>query len=285
MRLYKKLIIACIAVFACAILFCACNALDNIADSVSQLKYSNEELYTVASNGEIKAVPNGLSIDIEWINGSVYIDVDAEADGISFHEVAEGETLKRDTTLHYLLDGDTLRLKYAKSGKFKIGALKKYLYVTVPAEIWLEKIEVETVSGSAFISNTISNEVEIDTVSGSINTACTATRVCLDSVSGDISVAGSVRYCEVETVSGRATVAFGGDMQSIEAESVSGDVYLRPAIECGFKLKFDTVSGVFINAFNEHTVQQGKFFVYGNENRCYIEVDTVSGKLTIEEVA
>lgn len=279
-RSLSKLIITVLMFVTGALMLCACN---DIVDGIISLNYTNESAYTVASEGELSVSAIGLSIDVEWINGGVTVNVDSTLNGVRFHEVSEGEKPNNANTMRYLYDGNTLRIKYAKSGRTEIGKLKKFLYVSVPANVWLADVDIETKNGNVIIENVNANKIECETVSASVSLNCTAHMVETKSVSGSVSIRGGIADIDVETDSGLTSVFCDTALNRLSVDSVSGDVELGVFEQAGFKLSYDTVSGVFINAFSERTQRQGKFYVYNSGNSIY-EIDTVSGKLTIEEI-
>lgn len=281
MKRFKRLGVVFVAslLLLSAVLFCAC---DNKNNSIS-ISYPNAKAYTVAGSGELSAMPAYLKLDIEWINGAVTVKSDPNATTVSFSEVAEGEELTDLTTMHYLMDGNVLRIRYAASGKIKIGNLKKQLSVKVPANTYLTEVDVQAVSANVTVEGINSAEVDCETVSGAVTVNCTAREVNVESVSGSVSVKGDILHVDTENVSGTTTVTGNRNMVSLDAESTSGDITLLLVGDAGFTLEYETLSGVLINAFRDDMLRQGKRYVYLTGG-CQIEVDTTSAKLTIERI-
>lgn len=76
------------------------------------LIYANSGAYTVAQDATLNA--NFYDLDIDWFNGSVVVMKGQAGEPMRFYEVADGGQTTRDTTMRYLLDNGTLRIKYAK---------------------------------------------------------------------------------------------------------------------------------------------------------------------------
>lgn len=272
-RLLPIILVLSLAIAACLAL-AACGDLYNY-----QCSYANADAYTVASSGSATAIEN---IDIDWYNGSVVVKTVEAGGKLSFKEITEGEETTDDTTMHYLVDGNTLRIRYCVSGKISLGKLKKYLYVDVPANLTLKKVEVANVSGDISISGVTAKEVDVDNVSGATRIECFANSIKVDTVSGVAYVESDADKIDLDTVSGAATIICRTTPSKLNVDTTSGDVLLRLSGDTGFRMKFETVSGVFMNAFSSNTVTQGDSYVYlGGE--CSYEVNSVSGKLIIEK--
>ena len=263
-----------------ALILCACN---NLPIKSVELNYSNEKAYTVGAEGELTSVPDNLSLDIAWVNGGVLINIDPTLETVRFHEVSEGANPNNQNTMRYMLDGSTLRIKYAKSGKVVIGELQKFLYISVPDGTWLEDVKVVNSTGSTIIENVSANKVNCTSVSGAVTVNCTAAIVEVGSLSADVSIGGNILEVKVDSASGSTTVDCAQGLHKLKVENTSGEVVLRIRENTGFKLDFQTVTGLFINAFDKETTMQGQYYVYKSGNNFY-EVETLSGKLTLEKL-
>ncbi|MCM1306634.1 MAG: DUF4097 family beta strand repeat-containing protein [Bacteroides sp.] len=273
---HGRIILIVLLVVAAMFTLCACD------DSVS-LNYGNANAYTVAGSGEIGAIASGggsdsaaggnsaanvsiSELEIEWINGDISIVGSDTAQTVSFQEEVVAGTVNNDTTMHYYQDANVLRIKYAKSGRTQTGNLKKNLLITVPASLNLWKIDVENVSGK-------------------ISVACDANKVEVESVSGNADVSGRINRIDVETVSGQVVVNCDANLAELDVETVSGNVLLKQYESMGFRLEYGTISGQYNEGeFAGSVTRQGKFRIFGN-GRCDIDIETISGSLTLEKIA
>ena len=266
--------------FAVGAIFVACNPVNIFEGNTFSFSYDDCALYTVADRGEVPTVFSSLEVD--WYNGAVVVEQSEESSQVEFFEISEGEKVTPATTMHYFLDGDTLRIKYAKSGRLSVGRLKKFLYVRIPVGFALSSIDLNSVSADVLAEDITVGRAECSSVSGSISLRCNASEVNADNVSGAVRIDTSAAAVNVDTVSGAITVFCRETLSTLGIDSVSGSIVLRIAESVGFSLKYDTVSGILVNAFSEKTDKQGNLYVYG-DGGCSYGVTNVSGRLTIEE--
>ncbi len=270
------LIVMLITAVACAL--AACGDLYNYNHT-----YDNESLYTVASSGRA-GISEIRDIDVDWYNGTITVICGEAGSLVTFSEFAEGEEPSRDTTMHYLVDGTTLRIKYAKSGTLSVGKLVKHLTVTVPSDMYLGEIDIDGTSADISVMGISAREIEVDNVSGLVNLKCSANDVNVDTVSGNLYLECNADRVEADSVSGNVTVTCKSSPSRMFIDSTSGDVLLRLPGDLGFSLEYSTTSGLFKNAFSADTVQRGEdSFVYLN-GVCDYKIDTTSGDLIIEKL-
>ncbi|MDE7298630.1 MAG: hypothetical protein K2N94_07345, partial [Lachnospiraceae bacterium] len=104
--------------------------------------YKNADKYTMG-NAELQA--DGIEkLDIEWLSGTVEISYHSE-NTIVISETSN-KSLDEKTTMYYLVDGDTLRVKFAKSGNWDFKNLSKELEVWLPEGMELKELAADTVS-------------------------------------------------------------------------------------------------------------------------------------------
>lgn len=271
------------------------------------------------------------SLDISWLSGGVSVVPIEQSSEITVVEqadrmLAEGETL----TVHLDVSGDglSLHIGFMKGDRFDG---EKYLTVYVPQEMvknsFLEEIDIETTSAYAYVSadaqkiklSTVSGDarvmgatcptVEIETVNGSVGVVDgTWGKIELSTVSGAIELAGDAESAEIETASGKVDIAgaLGAlDFESVsgnlilateralrlDAETVSGSIYLTLPAQDGFTLDYETKSGAFRSTLTE---REGALITCGDHEAYYtvpaldggavseLEISTVSGTLTID---
>ena len=247
------------------------------------------------------------SLEIHWNAGSVNIQY-YDGDEVLLEEDAS-RPLSRKNSLYYWLDGDTLRVQYAKSGfRFALlpwtrnpakdltvrlpeGTTLEALSVyTVSADVWADAIaadeaEIDTVSGDADLANVRFTETEAGTVSGSIQAVLLGQShfVELNSVSGSISACTQTADgVQINTTSGDVDFAAETAPGSFSASTVSGNICLYLPQDDGYTIRMDSISGDFHSDLPFRP--DGGRYTYGSGANKY-SVDTVSGDLFFEPLA
>lgn len=291
MKRIIALVLACVMVVA---MLCACS-IDlsdyDISFGTSYYRYENANKYT-AGDGSAK---NVSEIDIDWISGDVKVEYSSDVSEVEFSESYE-ESIDSELKMHWWVDGNTLKIKFAKSGASLIGELGKTLTVEVPYE--LAGISITTVSADITTEIITADEAEFDTVSGEISTPmCFYKEVDADSVSGDIhiqtnndsdididtvsgyvTVLSGIKNLSVSTVSGNAEIYSYSAEYDAEFDTTSGNVIIHVMENMGLELEFDTVSGDFESDI-EMSYKDGKY--KRGDKGAKLEVDTVSGNCTV----
>lgn len=226
----KKRIVALITgLLLCCMLISGCAA--------TSFVYEDYHKYTAATGATLSVKVDRL--DIGWISGSVEI-LSHDEDTVTFAEETNA-VLDEDNTLHYWLEGSTLHIKFAASGKLAVRPAEKHLTVYLPAGTECREIDVDTVSANIKVDSAISNELSVDTVSGNVELLQMQVKEELDAnlVSGDLQarLQGPVEELKVNTVSGEIHLQCDG-AEDVEVDSVSGDVELVMSagandVECG----------------------------------------------------
>lgn len=218
-----------------------------------------------------------VSLDIEWISGSVTVKTHAE-NTFSVSETADSD-MSVQIRLHWWLDGDTLRIRFCKSGRIRPSFLKfsKSLTVFVPEDFSADFVSVETVSADVdfsgidvknFSVSTTSGNVDCevygadsvyaDTISGDINLNLKdASELYVSGTSGDVDVvtSGFTELFEFDTTSGDLNAVL-DSVKTVRCESTSGDINVK-AMEISVadvdttsgKIEFDTASVLFEGRF------------------------------------
>lgn len=250
-----------------------------VFSSCSYYKYDNANKYTA---GETELSDNITKIEIEWINGNVSIDYHNKST-VSFSEESKKE-LSENETLHYYLEGTTLHIKFAKSGKLSSFNFDKELAVLLPEAISLSEVEIETVSANveiaqSYLNNTIT-ELNIETVSGNVDARLNkgANSINIESVSGDVNILANVKKAEIETVSGYIDLIGLSKIDECALSSVSGKVNLGLISTSTFTLETKTISGNFECEFE--TKAQGDKLICGDGKGDY-DIETTSGNIKI----
>ena len=266
--------------------------------------YDNAGKYT--PGGTTLAADTVEAIDVEWFNGDVEISFNADSNApISVSETASRAT-DDTTSLHYWLDGTTLKIKFAASGKLNLGSVEKVLRVSVPRDKTLrhlsvnggsanvvlkdprsEKLTVSAISGNISVSGMrVSDSATISSTSGNIEgnaaIACDSLKIKSTAGSIDFSTEARIRNLSVETTSGNVHLSNLNPAKKARIDSVSGNVLLEFLDNSGFSLEYDTVNGKFSTDLKMYT--NGKAYVYGTPNSEFL-VKTAAGNLTIKSVS
>lgn len=243
--------------------------------------YENADRYTAVSSGEVEA--NISKIEIEWICGDVSVKVGTE-ESISFTEQGYNPDNDSDVEsfmMHYLLDGNTLRIKYCRSGASAVNPPEKSLVVAIPEGVALAEISISSVSADVDMRGIRVSDLEIETVSGDVGiTELAATEAEFESVSGNVIISGNVTRLELNTVSGNANLDVSCP-DRLSAESVSGNIALRLPPASGFVMEYGTVSGNLNCGFSAE--KSGDEYTVGDGSARF-EVETVSGDVTVTPV-
>ncbi len=285
---------------------------------LSSFTYRDADKYTMGdaelSTGEIS------SIEIDWISGEVNVAYHTK-DTVVFSETAN-KTLNDNTTMYYFVDGDTLRVKFAKSGKRVSSKLSKELTLYLPEGMELDEVVIDSISADINVSGlsaerasidttsgdivfedaALSEQAKFDTTSGDITAKLTAAKnVEIDSTSGEIqlTVEEAPDMISTDTVSGDVELTIAG-AENLELDSTSGQIKLSAA-KAPDALSADTVSGdviLFLPEDSDFTVnwdsvsgsiesdlamkKEGDSYIFGKGTKKY-DVDTTSGDLDIKK--
>jgi len=289
----------------------------------------SEELHpgAVLSIGESEDI---RKIDISWLSGGVSVQAVGQTSQITVQEEAT-TALTEEEKLVCAVDGDTLRIRFMSDARRDSFEGEKFLTVSLPWELvknaHFEEIDIETTSAYAYVSadaqkiklSTVGGdarvmcancpEVEIETTSGNAGVVDgTWAKVDISTVSGAIELAGEAESAEIETASGKVDIAgalgaldvesVSGDLVlsldralRLDAETVSGSIYLTLPAQDGFTLDYETEKGSFDSALTE---REGTLIACGDHETHYsvpaldggavseLEISTVSGTLTID---
>ena len=230
------------------------------------LTIGNLKTYKYANGDEYKAGGTHVSevvkdLEINWVAGKVSI-VTYNGDDIVLSEESNRQISEKNR-MRWQLDGNTLRVQYAKSGLFRINNINKELTVKLPKSLSLDDVNITVVSASVDAEILDADKLKIVTVSGEAAVDC-----------------DRVNEVKADAVSGGMVLRFERVPEKIESESVSGNVKIVLPEDAGFKVEFDSVSGSMNSAFSMDRKSDDEY-VCGDE-RCEIDVDTVSGSLMLD---
>lgn len=215
----------------------------------------------VSEDGMYHVDSDGISnIDLEWVAGDILI-ITEDRDDIEFCEEYDGKH-----PLHYGVKNDTLYIYFVDTfEKSRINVKEKSLTVRIPEVLGesLKEFDISTVSSNCRTSGNIGRKLDLETVSGELLIDSPCQEFKAESVSGYIEYTADV--CPYK----------------FEAESVSGDIFVRLTSDSDFSLEFETVSGKLDSDLNLVKVEKDHY-IHGN-GIAEFEVETTSGNLKISE--
>lgn len=221
-------------------------------------------------------------LDVSWIEGKVNIDYH-NGDDIRISETAS-RSLKDDWQVHWLVDGNTLYVKYAASGFSTTANLEKQLTLLLPEGLQLKDANISVVSADMDVRALQADTIKLNTVSGKVFAGInTADKLTIDSVSGDLQVdAYRLRQVDLSTVSGDASLQLAHAPEKIKSDAVSGDVTVYLPEGTGFTAELDSVSGKV--GGDMPMVSEGKNRYTAGNGECRIDVESVSGDVKVNEL-
>lgn len=256
----KKLLFTLIA--SCALLLPGCIHVPGVSSGEETVRYDNAERYAV---GEAVLEETVKNIDIDWLAGSVTLK--SSSDHTVVLTESADHTLPDELAMRWWLDGDTLRIRFCQTGRHQLSGLKKDLTLSLPNDVPLDNVMI----------NTVSADVDIEEL--------TASAAQLSSTSGDFfAQLFDTARIRVSTVSGTADLTSYADAEEVSASSVSGDLFLN--LGNVKLLSCDTVSGrVQTDALQitqaRADTTSGNVAVEAKDGLGACEIGTVSGKVTL----
>ena len=116
----KKLFFTMLILAVCTGLLSGCRISVHSPTVLSPFYYDNVEKYVVGGASITDTVER---VEIQWLSGSVNVAAHKE-DIVRFSEKAN-RTLTNNNSVHYWLDGTTLRIQFCDSGEWDLNGLKK----------------------------------------------------------------------------------------------------------------------------------------------------------------
>jgi DUF4097 and DUF4098 domain-containing protein YvlB len=160
--------------------------------------------------------------------------------------------------------------------------IESHLEISVP---WSADLEVETLTASIEVSE-VGGELELASTSADITVTGAPSAVEAESVSGSITVSGQGTLVEAESVSGDVTVRGAGE--TIEASTVSGEIHIEAAVVR--EASFESVSGSLM--FSGNLAERAEFdaevhsgnviLVLPTDVSATFEIETFSGDIQNE---
>ena len=286
-----------LALLLCTLLLSGCGLRSLPFPGLSAFHYEHPEKYTVGGASFTDRVER---VEVNWLSGSVTVSAH-KGNEIRFSEKAN-RSLTDDLSMHYWLDGSTLRIQFCRSGKWNLNGLEKDLTLQLPERL-LDSLEVDTVSARVNLEDLAVKDLKLDSVSGAVRLRdCQVThRAMVDTTSGSVkaeltaalrewkadTVSGSVELAvpevedfDVNTTSGSISLTVEKAPKNLDVDTVSGSVTLCLPADGDFTLDFDTVSGSFSSELACKTESSRRIF--GNGQGEY-SIDTTSGSVYFEK--
>ncbi len=186
--------------------------------------FARADGYT-AGDAEITASVKNL--DIEWTSGRIVFSTHSGS-SILLRETSD-KPLAEDEKMQWQLDGDTLRVRYEKPGfrLFRFGKTK-VLTVTLPESLNLADARISATSADMEIPALQSENLLLQTTSGSITAAAAARKVDVNATSGDIrlTLTGSAESLKAGSTSGSIGLDV-AEARQISATTTSGGIGLE----------------------------------------------------------
>ncbi len=221
------------------------------------------------------------NLEIDWAAGSVTI----APSNVGRITISETPVDKPEEALAYTLHGDTLRIRYyeKKTNPSFNHRHSKDLTILVPQDFVLNALSVDTASADLSVTDMSIGEADVDGASGRCRFEnCQLGSLSVDTVSGDVFVSGTATELDLDCVSSSIQAQLTNVPNEISSDTTSGSLELTLPKDAGFTLELETISGNFRSDFD--TTKNGSIYRCG-DGRCEIEVDSVSGGVTIRKGA
>ena len=249
--------------------------------SSTGLNFANADQYTAGDTEISSAVEN---LDIEWTSGAVNLEYHAGS-GVTVSETAN-RTLSEDEKLRWWMDGNTLRVRYCKSGLNIHFNLNKVLTVSLPEGTALKKSNIDVTSADVNVPKLDADEIRFDTTSGNVKAEISTKKLDASSTSGDMEIrrdgdirsavlgstsgnitftAASAENVDMKSTSGGLNITLSGDVKKLHLDSTSGTILADLA--SADKAEFDSTSGnmdVTLQSFKD------------------LDLDATSGNITLK---
>lgn len=211
-----------IAMIVCAVVLAAA-VITSVSGGIGY-RYENAGKYT-AGGGTVEGTVRNL--DVDWIDGKVTI---------AYHNdptVLISETSKKgisgDMQLRWWLDGETLRVRYAKTGSLRLNwNLDKELTLTLPEGTVMQDVALSATSGSLNIPAMKADSLKMHVTSGEIRAAVSAAKVDSQMTSGDmdLDISGTVKEITAYATSGNIRI-IAEETEKMDAGVTSGLVQVK----------------------------------------------------------
>ena len=144
------------------------------------------------------------------------------------------------------MDGNTLRVRYCKSGLNIHFNLNKVLTVSLPEGTALKKSNIDVTSADVNVPKLAADEVRFDSTSGNVKAEISTKKLDASSTSGDMEIRqnGDIRSAVLGSTSGNITFT-AASAENVDMKSTSGGLGLTLSGDVK-KLHLDSTSGTIL---------------------------------------
>ena len=214
-------------ILICAVILIAAVALGvNTIIGFAGYQYDHADKYTAGETEFSKPVRN---LDIDWVSGAVNIDYH-RGESIVISETSDRQ-ISADMQVRWWLDGDTLRIRFAKKG-FRLTSLfstqKKELTLTLPEGITFENADISTTSGTLNIPDIHADQLSLSVTSGEILADAEAEKIGLSATSGSMKLKSRLNDGEILAKATSGNILIEAENASrISADATSGNITVQ----------------------------------------------------------
>ncbi len=218
-------------------------------------------------------------IKVEWGVGSIAI---FPTDGEEILAYETGDTNKYPMTVEEKKGKLTISFCDERSMGLGINFNKsKDLTILVPSHWECRELEIEAGSATVQLQGLTIREMEFDGGSGACEFIdCMVGTLDIDTASGDISFSGSLDVLECDAASASFEGEFTNVPQSLEMESMSGNLDISLPEDAGFTVSMESMQSDFSSEFE--TTARNNTYVSG-DGRCRIQMEAMSGDVIIRK--
>ncbi len=277
----KRRIIARIVIWSLVAVFSICALGFGLADEQLSFGfisayYEDSEDYSVAQ-GRAEISKHISNIEINWMNGIVSVDTHSG----DYIIISEHGATDEDSRMRFLVRGSTLTIQSRKSERFMFdNPEEKTLVVLIPQAMAenLTELSIESLSGSIKIANIKSERLFIESVDAEISVSEVVSRhLDVETVNADAEISGTFESIDAESVSGNVIIK-NSVCPSISSDFVSGELKIYVPRESSFTASVDSVSGRFSTEF-DFTRRMNGYVVNGGEKS--FDFETISGDVFV----
>lgn len=222
-------------------------------------------------------------LEIEWVSGAIVIQkADVETVTISESDVSDEKY-----AMVWKLKNGKLSLNFCEETivvGFGINFGKDFskdLSIFVPRDWELQSLDIDAASATVEVIDLTITEVEFDGASGTCRfDNCIVDTIDMDTASGDITFTGSLNILDFDGASADICAVLSNTPNRMDIDTASGDLDLTLPQDTGFTVSMDTLSGDFNSDFE--TITKNGNHYYG-DGRCRIQIDAMSGDVTIRK--
>lgn len=266
-----------------------------VMEYVTLLEQTDAEITTMETTASQKPEITGYGValdaatirnmEIEWAAGTIRVQ---PMDITEIRISEEGPNQDQEPMVWKVCEGK-LNIQYSKNSDhaFGMGLLNetesKDLLIQVPLGWECNSLEIDAAAASLEVQDLTIREMEFDGASGTcVFRNSTVETLDLDTASGDVLFQGSLNKLDCDAASANIVLQLTNVPRSIDLDTASGDLDVTLPADAGFSVTMETMSGAFSSDFTT-TTRNGKHIA--GDGRCVIEVDGMSGNVTVHKGA